>query len=213
MREIDLESWARRDHFQRFVDYHHPHFDMCADVDVTELRTAVKEREESLTIAIVYAIARAANDIRAFRWRIRGDTVVEHDVIHPTATILVSEDLFSFCFFHYDSSFTAFAEDAARRITLVKEQPTLSDPVDRDDWLFMTAIPWVAFTSFSHPMSTAPPDSVPYVAWGRVHEREGRLVMPLEVQGHHALMDGIHLGRFYGRIQRLFDQPDELLDS
>ena len=31
--------------------------------------------------------------------------------------------------------------------------------------------------------------------------------MPLAVQGHHALMDGIHLGRFYARAQGLFDIP------
>jgi chloramphenicol O-acetyltransferase len=35
--------------------------------------------------------------------------------------------------------------------------------------------------------------------------------MPLSVQGHHALMDGIHMARFYEKIQGYLDEPGELL--
>jgi chloramphenicol O-acetyltransferase type A len=60
---------------------------MCAEVDLTVFRAAVTQEGASFTTAIVYVIARAANDIPEFRQRIRGDTVVEHDVVHPSTTI------------------------------------------------------------------------------------------------------------------------------
>ncbi len=37
--------------------------------------------------------------------------------------------------------------------------------------------------------------------------------MPLSVQGHHALMDGIHMGKFYEHIEEYLDQPEEVLKN
>jgi chloramphenicol O-acetyltransferase type A len=37
------------------------------------------------------------------------------------------------------------------------------------------------------------------------------LKMPLSVQGHHALMDGIHMGRYYAEVQDSLDNPDSVL--
>lgn len=33
----------------------------------------------------------------------------------------------------------------------------------------------------------------------------------LSVQGHHALMDGIHMGRFYAEMENYLEHPDILL--
>jgi chloramphenicol O-acetyltransferase type A len=61
-----------------------------------------------------------------------------------------------------------------------------------------------------HPMQLHPADSVPRFAWGKFFEDGDLLKMPLQVQGHHALMDGIHLGRFYTEVQGYLDHPDFL---
>jgi chloramphenicol O-acetyltransferase type A len=44
---------------------------------------------------------------------------------------------------------------------------------------------------------------VPRIAWGRFEEREGKLVMPLNVQAHHALIDGVHLAKFFRKVEDL----------
>jgi chloramphenicol O-acetyltransferase type A len=75
----------------------------------------------------------------------------------------------------------------------------------------MTAIPWVSFTSFSHPMTLHPADSIPRFAWGKFFEDTGLLKMPLSVQGHHALMDGIHMGKFYAEVQDYLHHPEFVL--
>jgi chloramphenicol O-acetyltransferase type A len=139
-----MQTWSRRDHFKVFNAFDHPHFNMCADIDLTTFLPFVKQHNISFTIALIYIISRAANAIPEFRYRIRGEKVVEHDIVHPSTTILVDNDLFSFCNFIYHEIFSRFAEDAARQIALVKEQPTLQDEPGRDDALYMTAIPWVS---------------------------------------------------------------------
>jgi chloramphenicol O-acetyltransferase type A len=97
-----------------------------------------------------------------------------------------------------------------RRIAQTKGQPSLQDAPGADDLLYMTAIPWVSFTSFMHPLNL-PADSIPRFAWGRFFADGSVLKMPLSVQGHHAVMDGLHMGRFYDAVQRYLDRPDTLL--
>jgi chloramphenicol O-acetyltransferase type A len=210
MRHIDMQSWPRRQHYEIFSRFNHPHFGMSANVDLTTLYRLVKQGGHSITVAIMYVISRAANAIPEFRYRIRPQGVVEHEVVHPSGTILVDDDLFSFCTIDYVEDFPAFAARAAETIARVKAEPTLADEAGQDNLLFMSAIPWVSFTSFMHPMQLHPADSVPRFAWGKFFEDGDLLKMPLQVQGHHALMDGIHLGRFYTEVQGYLDHPDFL---
>jgi chloramphenicol O-acetyltransferase type A len=184
---------------------------MCANVDLTTFYRAVKQRGYSITTAIVYVLSRAANAIPEFRHRIRGGGVVEHDVVHPSITVLTDDELFTFCTLDYVEDFAEFAARAAEAIAYVQEHPTLEDEPGRDDMLFMTAIPWVSFTSFMHPLHLHPPDSIPRFAWGKFVEDDDSLEMPLGVQGHHALMDGIHVGKFYAEVQEYLAHPDLVL--
>jgi chloramphenicol O-acetyltransferase type A len=211
VRYIDMENWSRRDHFSRFSAYDHPHFSMCALVDVTAYRRAVKQRGRSFNTAIVYVLTRVANSIPEFRHRIRSGKVVEHEVVHPGFTITTSSGEFGFCFVDYSDDYTEFAESAADRIAHYGENLSLEDPPGADDQLFMTAIPWVSFTSFKHPMHLDPPDSIPRFAWGRFLEDGDSLKMPLDVQAHHGLMDGMHMGKFFTQVQEYLSNPESLL--
>ena len=211
MRHINLETWHRREHFKVFNAFDHPHFNMCANLDLTTFYPIVKQRGVSFTVAIVYVLSRVSNAIPEFRYRIRAGKVVEHEIVHPSTTILVDEDLFTFCTIDYIEDFSKFAVRAADRIAYVKEHPTLKDEPGQDDLLFMTALPWVSFTSFMHPMNLQPADSVPRFAWGKLFEEGEFLKMPLSVQGHHALMDGIHMARFYADVQDYLHHPGLVL--
>jgi chloramphenicol O-acetyltransferase len=33
------------------------------------------------------------------------------------------------------------------------------------------------------------------------------------VQVHHALLDGVHIGRYYTQVQAYLDQPERLLEN
>jgi len=109
MRKIDIQTWSRGEPFNLFRGFDHPHFGMCANVDLTRFYPYVKSNGISFTMAIVYMIARAANAIPEFRYRMRGDVVIEHEMVHPSATILVGEETFSFCTLEYSENFAVFS--------------------------------------------------------------------------------------------------------
>lgn len=208
MRYIDMQTWSRRHHFRVFGSFNHPHFNMCANVDVTAFSPFVKRHGYSFTVAMVYLISRTANAIPEFRQRIRGDQVVEHEIVHPRFSILVDQELFSFCPVEYEEKFSEFARSATKSMADVKAHPTLEGNPERDDVLYMSPIPWVSFTSFTHPMQFHPTDSIPRFAWGKSFLENDTQKMPLSVQGHHAVMDGIHMGRYYETVQDYLHHPE-----
>jgi chloramphenicol O-acetyltransferase type A len=212
MRQIDLDTWPRREHFKAFSTFDYPHFSLCANVDLTKFYSYVNQQEISFNVATVYLITRAANAIPEFRYRIRAGRLIEHEIVHPSSTIMGKNDVFSFCTMEYSEEFTEFAMRATEKIARVQKRPRLfEEDQERDDLLFMTAIPWVSFTSLMHPLHWHPVDSVPRFAWGKLFEEGNCLKMPLSVQGHHAVMDGLHAGRFYEEVQGYFQQPDVVL--
>ena len=213
MRTIDMQTWSRRNHFRLFSAFDHPHFIMCVNVDVTAFYPFVKRNGYSLTVSMVYVISRASNAIPEFRQRIRGDQVVEHEIVNPGFSILIDKDLFSFCAVEYVENFSEFARRAEKNIADVKAHPDLENTPEKDEVLYMSPIPWVSFTSFSHPMQLHPADSIPRFAWGKYFKESGSLKMPLSVQGHHAVMDGIHMGRFYETVQGYLHHPEVVLGA
>jgi chloramphenicol O-acetyltransferase type A len=211
MRKIEIDTWQRRDPYKFFSSMASPHFSLTADVDLTVFRPAVKESGHSFTVAMVYVIGRAANRVPELRCRIRGEQVIEHEIVHPTATILLDDDRFSFCIFDYNPDFAAFADAAEAEITQTKADP-LVKAVPGDDLLYMTCLPWTSFTSFVHPVM-GPDDSVPRIAWGKYFQDGNRQKMPLNIQVHHGMVDGLHAGRFFNAVQELLDHPETWLEE
>lgn len=213
MRTINLENWPRREHYLFFKEFESPHFSLCVEMDLTNFLPAIKIAKDSFTAVMMYLVARAANSIPEFKQRVREGSPIEHEVVHPSATILTKDDLFTFCTVEYQADFKEFIRITEEEISRVKSTPSIEEKFLEDNTLYMTSIPWVSFTSFMHPIRLNPADSVPRFAWGKYRQESDKIVMPLSVQGHHAVMDGLHAGRFYDQIQSLMDQPQSFIKT
>src|SRR5829696_2574101 len=49
------------------------------------------------------------------------------------------------------------------------------------------------------------------IAFGKYREDGGRIMMPVSVEVHHALMDGLHVGRYLERLESYFSSPRSVL--
>lgn len=207
MRVINLESWPRREHFSLYSQMEFPHIGICVQVDITDLWANRARAGASPTIALAYVLTKAANRVPELRQRIRGEQVVEHDVVHPLITVLGGDDLFGVIPLAYNPSFVTFAANAEERIAKAKESPSLTEfPHDqegefqRDDLISITVVPWISFTGFS--LTRRPQvDCMPLLAWGKVLEEGDRSLLPFFVNIHHALVDGLHLARLVEYIE------------
>ncbi|WDV46620.1 chloramphenicol acetyltransferase [Clostridiaceae bacterium M8S5] len=210
MKYIDIQNWKRKKQFDFFKKMDYPHFNICANIDITNWYKYIKEKNIPFFISIVYVATRTANSIAEFKLRIRGDEVVEHDFVSPATTIMTEEGVFDFCDIEYNSNFRLFEKTAKTQINKSKKEVSLN-PSQRDDLLYMTSIPWVSFTSASHPISMNPVDCIPRIAWGKYFKENKNIKLPLSVQVHHALMDGSHAGEYFTLFQGFVDKPEEIL--
>jgi chloramphenicol O-acetyltransferase type A len=206
MKTLNMHDWPRKSLYDYFRTLPSPHFSLTADVDVTALITRAKPRGVSVFNAALYAIMRAANRIPELRQRLNGPDVIEFDVVHPAPTVPIDGDRFAFCYFDYADNWPEFDQNCARAIEAGKQQTELQDDsANRLDLVFTTCLPWVHFTSMHHPVQ-GPDDSFPRIAWGKFSEQNGRWLMPVNLQVHHALADGLHAGRFYQYAQETLDE-------
>lgn len=201
MRLIDRTTWPRRHHLETFLRFERPHTAVCAPVDVTPLVAAVRAQGGSLFATLLHAACVAANAVPELRQRLRGEDVVEHDVVHPSFTVAGPDDAFRFCPGRFEADPERFrlamreAMDAAAGALPLAEAPG-------DDRIFVSSLPWVAFASVEHPMKSRH-DCVPRIAWGRVETTAGASRVPLSLTAHHGLVDGVHMGRFFRRFEEI----------
>ncbi len=209
MKVIEFQSPHRRKHFEFFQAMEMPHFSMVSPISVRVLNEFIRDNHLHFSGTIVYLISKIANEIPEFKWRIRGNQVVEHDLVHPSYTVSTDEaDVFSFCFVEFTPDYRAFAVAVNTAQSKMRLLPSLEDIPDRDDYLFMSSMPWVHFTGFMHAMRTPVVDSVPRFTWGKIKQTSDEMLMPVGVQAHHGVVDGRHMGIFYERFAECCEKPD-----
>lgn len=207
---IDIETWPRRDAFNFFKDYEVPQFNVCAQIPVTNTYRFLDKNNLSKFNAMLWLISSAANHIPQIRCRIRDDKVVEHDVTHPSFTILTDDQSLAFCPVEYTIDLPCFFNAVEQGIEKSKRSPTMEDEPGRDDLLFVSCIPWINFTSITHPFKQGTTDSVPRISWGKFTQENGRVTMPVSLQLHHGLADGFHAGLFFEKLEDLLEHPQAI---
>jgi len=206
---IDLESWPRKSHFDFFKGYDNPFYNICATVDVTKILDHSRaDHGPSFFLATLYLSLKTINEIREFRMRIEGSDVIVHEIVHAGSTVLLDDETFAFAYFDYCDDFETFSRQASVVIEKTKSgYGGLEDKPKRHDLIHYTVIPWITFTGFSHARRWGTTDSIPKIVFGRYQKQAETIRMPVSVEVHHSLVDGLHVGRFFQRFQEYLDQP------
>ncbi len=198
---IDLKNWKRREHFELYRNFANPFFSVCADVDATRTREVCSEPGgPSFFLATVYLALRAANEIEAFRTRVRGDTAWVHDQVFITPTVLRADETFAFVRFDPAPDYKTFAERGQPALEAAREIKPLVVRHPDDDVIYHSTIPWVRFTSFNNALDGSV-DSVPRIVFGKCVKHGDRWPMPVGVEVHHSVVDGLDVGRFFEKFE------------
>jgi chloramphenicol O-acetyltransferase type A len=213
-RYLDLSTWPRRDAFEFFRHFDKPFFNVCVRLDVAPLKAALADRPGiGLSLACYYLALRLVNRHAPFRWRIEQDRVREHDEVHGSTTVLRDDgESFFFADLVHRADFAAFCAQATAAIDAARTRRAEFAPKPEESAVvYFTTLPWLHFTSFSHARQWARDgardDSIPRFAFGRAERDGARLWLPLSVEVNHALMDGVHVGRFVQDFEAMVAEP------
>lgn len=211
MKKIDLTNWSRKDHYSFFKQLDIPYFNITTDIDISKFYSFIKQEDFSFFKTLLYFVMNTANEIDSFKLRIRDEVIIKHSKISPSFTYLKGEETFNFCYAEYEEDFNYFLKNVEKSINNSTNDLIDSDKEARDDLVYITSIPWVSFKSISHPVNLSPADSVPRISWGKYYKEQELLKLPFSVQVHHALMDGIHVGKYINKLQEKLYNPEEIL--
>ncbi len=211
---LDLANWSRRELFEFFIGYSSPYFNVCAQVDVTKFLAFVRERPGvRISLALHYFALRIANEIEPFRYRLKDEKVFVYDVINGGTTVLLPNESFAYAYFDYQIDFDEFIDGMGKAVDDVRTGSGPLKPTTRDDVIYHTTLPWISFTSFAHARTKGRGDSVPRIVFGKFTTENERTLLPISVEVHHALMDGLHVGRFLNRLEEALLEPETFIDA
>ncbi|MEL7992699.1 type A chloramphenicol O-acetyltransferase [Streptomyces albidoflavus] len=207
---IDLDTWPRRQHFDHYRRRVPCTYAMTVEVDVTAFAAALRRSPRKSYLAQVWALATVVNRHDAFRMCLTasGDPAV-WPVVHPAFTVFNPErETFACVWAPYDPDFGTFHDAAA---PLLAEHSRATDFFPQGDpppnAFDVSSLPWASFTGFTLDIRDGWDHLAPIFTLGRYTERDGRLLLPLSVQIHHAAADGFHTARLTDELQTLLADP------
>lgn len=211
-RKIDMECYPRRAHFAHFCSLAYPYVGLTAEVEVTSLVEQMKKRKLPTFLTLCYLIGRGANAVPELRQRIVGGQIVEYDWCTVSHTLALEDGTYCYCCLNTRQPFEDFLHHARKKQEAAKAAQSLTDEGDANELFFFSTLPWMSFTGLVQP-TPYPADSNPRITWGKYCEREGKLFLPVSIQCHHALVDGLHISQFYAAVEEEIRKLCRMLDT
>ncbi|MHC9538077.1 MAG: CatA-like O-acetyltransferase [Vulcanimicrobiota bacterium] len=204
-RRIDLEKWERKEHFMLFMTFDEPFFGICTNIECTKTYQMAKEQNISFFLLYLYRSLEAANDIEVFRYRTEDDGVVCYDCVHASTVVNRDNGTVGFSYITFYRDLPTFLKEAAQAVEIARNETGLRPAIRNENVIHYTTIPWIQFTSFSHARRFGKLDSIPKIAFGKMYGEGEKLMMPISIHVHHALMDGRHVAEYLERFQQLLN--------
>ena len=207
MEYVEMEKWNRKEHFNFFHRMDYPQYNICANIEVTNFLNYARKNQLQFYYAMVYASTHIANEVTNFRYRIRENGVVLHNKLHPSFTYLDEgeDDLFKIIVTEMKDDIVEYSRCADEKAKNQEQYFNFNEIAGRDDLIYLTCIPWIAFTHISHTISLNKNDSVPRISWGKYFSEGNKVLLPFSVQVNHALVDGVHIGKYFSKLQEYID--------
>jgi chloramphenicol O-acetyltransferase type A len=197
---IDLASWKRREHYEHFRTYRQPFFSICVEMDATQLwRRSKAAGGPPFFLTSLFLMLRAADATEAFRLRLRKRGVWRHDRLAVGPTLLKPDHTFTFTRIESATTLKRFIAGGRRAMAESASSHELDPNPGQDDIVYHSSLPWLRFTAFTNAIDGG--DSIPRVVFGKCAKQGTRYLMPMGVEVHHAVVDGLDVARFTERFQ------------
>lgn len=194
---IDMETYKRKSHFEYFNSLAYPYVGITVNVDITELLQVIKAKKLPFFLTICYCVSQSANQIAEFRQRILDNQIIEYDHCQTSHTVALNDGTYCYCDLDSNYSFADYISYATQEQEKAKQMNSINeDQEDVLDKIFVSTIPWVSYTALINP-TPIPADSNPRITWGKYFAQNDKVLLPVSVLCHHALVDGLHISKFY----------------
>jgi len=209
---IDLSAFPRRKHYEYFSAMANPYVGLTVQVNIAPLFRRVKKEELPFFLTMLYALGNAANSIPQMRQRIIDGGITEFLACDSSYTVALPDDTYCYCEVNTQQPFRTFLLSAKEAQKQAEQAASVTDE-NPDTLFFVSSVPWISYTALTLP-TPFPADSNPRFTLGRYTvQNDETVLLPVSVLAHHALVDGLHIARFYDALNRMITDLGNAADS
>lgn len=208
---IDMEKWNRREWFEHYLNEVKCTYSMTVNIDITKLQVIRKIQNIKLYPILIFFLSDVVNKYEEFRMDFDEHGKLGYwNIVHPLYTIFNKEnETFSGIWSEYEKSFLTFynhyQRDVIQYMKIGGFSPKKNIPANH---FSVSSIPWTSFTGFNLNVYGDGTYLKPIFTFGRYFEQEGKTLLPLSVQVHHAVCDGFHVSRLIEEFQDLVNKGE-----
>ena len=203
--QIDLKSWSRGEVFYYFSKMAPTGYSITVDLDVTHMRTVLKEAEIKFFPAYLWLVTKTLNCQQEFKIAEEEGQIGFYDTLTPLyASFHEDNKTFSLMWTEYDEDFLTFYNCyLSNQETYGKQHGVLaqSGQLPPPNAYTASCVPWISFRHFAVHNYENKPYYFPSVEAGKFYEESGITKMPLSITCHHAATDGYHVNAFLEALQ------------
>lgn len=205
--KIDVQNWERKGLFTLYTTDLKLVMNMTVDIDVTNLLRFTKKHGLKFYPTMIWVVSKRMNARDEFKYSLtpQGE-LLKWDSVSPSYTDFNTEtEKFVKFVTEYCDDLFAFHDrvmaDRAKHkdeVGFVPDQPA--------NFFDISCLPWTRYKSFDLHVYGDGLSLFPVVIWGKYQEENGKIIMPVTMNIHHAVCDGFHLSRFFKELQEEIDR-------
>lgn len=191
--------WHRKEHFEHYMNNLRCTYSLTVQINITKLFHLLKESGIKAYPAQIYMISSAVNLFPEFRMGVAETGEPGYwDISHPAYTVLNQETkTFSNIWTPYKKDFSLFYKACMGDMAQYSQSTKFSPQKDLPSNVFnISSVPWIDFTAFNLNVFSEGTHLAPIFTIGKYTRENGKVVVPLALQLHHAACDGYHAGQF-----------------
>lgn len=202
---IDKENWKRKEYFKHYFDTVPCTYSAVFQIDVTDL----KNKGFRVYPSLIYSLTKAVNSHEEFKTCFdKEGRLGFFDVMVPAYTVFSKKtETFSVLWTNADGDYEKFLSDYVKDAENYGGKDVLFPKPDMPENCFnVSAVPWEKFEGFNLNLQKGFDYLLPIFTFGKITETDGKYLMPLAVQVHHAVCDAFHVCRLVKELQEKLNQ-------
>lgn len=156
---------------------------------------------------MIWLLTQTVNELPQFRTALTYNGLGIYDELHPMYTIFNEQSktfsgIWAYNTANYGEFLKAYQDDVEKYRSSTRYTPKPNTP---ENSFNISMAPWLAFTSLNYNVYDEGKFLLPIFTMGKFREQQGKRLLPLAIQVHHAVCDGYHIGRFVELLQQKVD--------
>lgn len=201
---IDRNKWNREEYFKHYFSDIPCTYSMTVKLDITK----IKQSKQKFYPTMLYFISRVVNNHKEFRMALNNNGEVGvFDKLFPCYTVFHKDtETFSNIWTEYSDEYDTFCKAYKKDIDEFGSVNKMeAKPNTPENTFPVSMIPWESFEGFNLNLQKGYNYLLPIFTMGKYYEEDGRYIMPLAIQVHHAVCDGFHVCRFINELKSFLE--------